>query len=50
MTLPDWTSAINSQLTAFLGWGVVQLVVVVTASVALGSMVLGLVLGALMRR
>lgn len=49
MTLPDWTTAINTQVSTFLAWGTVSTVVTIVIGVAIGSMVLSLLLKAVLR-
>ena len=40
MTLPDWSSAINTQINAFLSWGTVGTLIAVLVGISVGSLVL----------
>ncbi len=42
LTLPDWSSSINTQLNAFLGWSTVSGLVAAVIGVAVGAVVLSM--------
>lgn len=49
MTLPDWSSGIMDQVTAFLAWDAVSNTVQVLVGVAIGAVLLSLFMRVFMR-
>lgn len=45
VTLPDWTTALNTQMTNWLGWSTLQLIV----TVVIGAAVILIIAGMLLR-
>ena len=44
MTLPDWTSALNTQFTNWLGWSTLQLAITVTVGAAIILIIAGMLI------